>query len=124
MGLFDFVKSIGNRIFKRDEEAAEKIQQHIEADNPGIKDMKVVFNDGVVSISGQADSPEALEKVVLMAGNIEGVGEVKVDGLQVPQAESKVEYYVIQAGDTLSKLAKHYYGNAMDYPKIFGPIAR
>lgn len=119
MGLFDFVKSIGNRIFKRDEEAAEKIQQHIEADNPGIKDMKVVFNDGVVSISGQADSPEALEKVVLMAGNIEGVGEVKVDGLQVPQAESKVEYYVIQAGDTLSKLAKHYYGNAMDYPKIF-----
>jgi nucleoid-associated protein YgaU len=119
MGLFDFVKSIGNKIFNRDEEAAEKIQQHIEADNPGIKGMQVAFEEGVVSISGQADSPEALEKAVLMAGNIKGVAEVKADGVQVPQAESKVEYYVIKAGDTLSKLAKHYYGNAMDYPRIF-----
>ena len=119
MGLFDFGRSVGNKIFNRDEEAAEKIQQHIEADNPGIKDMKVAFNDGVVSITGAADSPEALEKAVLMAGNIKGVGEVKADAVQVPQAESKAEYYVIESGDTLSKLAKKYYGNAMDYPKIF-----
>jgi nucleoid-associated protein YgaU len=119
MGLFDFVRSVGNKIFNRDEEAAEKIQQHIEADNPGIKDMKVAFNDGVVSITGAADSPEAMEKAVLMAGNIRGVGEVKADAVQVPQAESNSEYYVIESGDTLSKLAKKYYGNAMDYPKIF-----
>jgi len=119
MGLFDFVRSVGNKIFNRDEEAAEKIQQHIEADNPGIKDIKVAFDDGVVSITGAADSPEAMEKAVLMAGNIKGVGEVKADAVQVPQAESKSEYYVIESGDTLSKLAKKYYGNAMDYPKIF-----
>ena len=119
MGLFDFVRSVGNKIFNRDEEAAEKIQQHIEADNPGIKDMKVAFNDGVVSITGAADSPEAMEKAVLMAGNIKGVGEVKADAVKVPETGSKSEYYVIESGDTLSKLAKKYYGNAMDYPKIF-----
>ena len=119
MGLFDFVRSVGNKIFNRDEEAAEKIQQHIEADNPGIKDMKVAFNDGVVSITGAADTPEAMEKAVLMAGNIKGVGEVKADTVAVPETGSKAEYYVIESGDTLSKLAKKYYGNAMDYPKIF-----
>jgi len=119
MGLFDFVKSVGNKIFSRDEEAAEKIQQHIDADNPGIRDMQVVFNDGVVSITGAADSSEALEKAVLMAGNIKGVGEVKADSVTVPEAGPKVEYHVIRSGDTLSALAKKYYGNAMDYQKIF-----
>ncbi|HXK56549.1 MAG: peptidoglycan-binding protein LysM [Gammaproteobacteria bacterium] len=119
MGLFDFVKSVGNKIFKRDDEAAEKIQRHIEEDNPGIKDMKVAFNDGVVSITGAADSPEAMEKAVLMAGNIKGVSEVKADAVTVPASAPKAEYYVIKSGDTLSKLAKKYYGNAKDYPRIF-----
>ena len=36
-----------------------------------------------------------------------------------PPPEQRVEYYVIQKGDTLSKIAKQYLGNAMDYPKIF-----
>ena len=29
------------------------------------------------------------------------------------------EFYVIQSGDTLSKIAKRVYGDAMQYPKIF-----
>ena len=35
------------------------------------------------------------------------------------EPEEKVEYYVIQKGDTLSKIAQHYYGDPMAYPKIF-----
>jgi len=119
MGLFDFVRNVGNKIFNRDEEAAEKIRQHIEVDNPGINDMKVAFNEGVVSITGDAVSPAAMEKAVLMAGNIKGVAEVKADEVNVPETGSKAEYYVIKSGDTLSALAKEYYGNAMDYPRIF-----
>lgn len=30
-----------------------------------------------------------------------------------------VQTYTVQSGDTLSKLAKQYYGDAMQYPKIF-----
>ena len=60
-----------------------------------------------------------MEKAVLMAGNVAGVSEVKVDGLQAPPVQEKVEYYVIKQGDTLSALAKKFLGNANDYPKIF-----
>ncbi len=113
MGLFDFAKELGNKIFGGEAEAAEKIKSHIEEENPGIKGMEVTFNDGVVSISGQADSPEALEKAVLMAGNIKGVEKVDAAGVIAPAQTAKVEYYVIQSGDTLSAIAKRYYGNAM-----------
>ena len=54
MGLFNFVKEIGQKLFNRDEEAAEKIKKHIEATNPGITGLGVNYNKGVVSLSGQA----------------------------------------------------------------------
>lgn len=119
MGLFDFVKEIGHKLFSREEDAAEKIKKHIEESNPGIKDLSVEFNNGVASISGTAASPEAMEKAVLMVGNVKGVSEVKADKLSAPQVQMKVEYYVIKKGDTLSAIAKQYYGKANSYPKIF-----
>jgi nucleoid-associated protein YgaU len=119
MGLFDFVKDIGNKLFSRDEDAAEKIKAHIQNSNPGIQGLAVEFTEGVVSLSGNADSSEALEKAVLMAGNVKGVAEVKAQGLSAPQPQTTVEYYVIQKGDTLSAIAKQYYGKANDYPRIF-----
>jgi nucleoid-associated protein YgaU len=119
MGLFDFVKEIGHKLFYRDEEAAEKIKKHIEETNPGISGLAVEFKNGVVSMSGQATSAEAMEKAVLMAGNVQGVAEVKIDGLQAPPVQAKVEYYLIKKGDTLSAIAKQFYGKPNDYPRIF-----
>lgn len=119
MGLFDFFKDMGEKIFGREDEAAEKIKENIEASNPGIQDLNVAFNDGVVELSGSADSAEAMEKAVLMAGNVQGVSEVKADGISAPPQAAQVEYYVIQKGDSLSAIAKRYYGNAQDYPRIF-----
>ena len=119
MGLFDYVKNIGKKLFDKDAEAAEKIKAHIEEDNPGVQELDVAFDDGIVTLSGKADSAEALEKAVLMAGNVKGVESVKAEGLTAPPAEDKVEYYEIVSGDTLSKLAKKYYGDASAYPRIF-----
>jgi nucleoid-associated protein YgaU len=119
MGLFDFVKEIGRKLFNREEEAAEKIKKHIEETNPGIDGLQVEFKNGVVSISGQATSAEAMEKAVLMAGNVQGVSEVNIDKLQAPPVQAKVEYYIIKKGDTLSAIANQFYGKANDYPKIF-----
>lgn len=119
MGLFDFVKSIGTKLFNSEAEAAEKIKAHIEQDNPGVEGLQVAFEDGVVSLSGEAKSAEALEKAVLMAGNVKGVTNIEADGITAPPAQDTVEYYTIVSGDTLSKLAKKYYGNAGAYPRIY-----
>ena len=119
MGLFDFVKDIGNKLFNREDEAAEKIKHHIEEANPGIQNLGVSYENGVVSLSGDASTSDAMEKAVLMAGNVQGVSEVKVNDLHAPLVEEKVEYYVIKKGDTLSAIAKQYYGRANDYPRIF-----
>jgi nucleoid-associated protein YgaU len=122
MGLTDFVKDVGKKIFGSEEEAPDKVKDYIEADNPGIKDLAVSVQDGVATLSGVAESAEAKEKAVLMAGNIQGVTEVNIDNLSAPaptEKTEKVEYYVIKSGDTLSAIAAKYYGKGSLYPRIF-----
>jgi nucleoid-associated protein YgaU len=119
MGFFDFAHNIGKKLFGSEEEAPEKIKSHIEEDNPGIKNLEISVKEGVVELSGEAESAEAVEKAVLMAGNVKGVREVRFDGLSAPPATEKVEYYEIVSGDSLSAIAKKYYGKASEYPRIF-----
>lgn len=118
MGLFDFVSDIGKKVFGNDDEAADKIKDHILADNLPIENLEVAFDDGTVTLSGKADSAETREKAILIAGNVQGVEQVVADNLQ-PDQESGVEFYIIKKGDSLSKIAKEYYGDAMKYPVIF-----
>lgn len=119
MGLFDFVADMGKKIFGDDDDPAEKIQESIAEDNPGVSDLGISFEDGVVSITGSADSAEAMEKAVLLAGNVQGVTEVNIDGLEAPEPASDVQYYTIEKGDSLWKIAQEFYGNGNDYPKLF-----
>ena len=128
MGLFDFAKEIGSKIFNMDAEAGEKITEYIEANNPGIDNLTAAYDDGKVNLVGSTDSLEAAQKAVLMAGNIKGVNEVTVNiavsevddaDIQAALEPENVEYYIIQSGDSLSKIAKKYYQNAMEYPRIF-----
>ncbi len=160
MSLFGFVKEIGRELFNQDGKAATAIQQHIEANNPGVHGLEVDYDNGIVGLSGVCNSAEAFEKCVLMAGNVQGVVDVYTSKLKVakgtlpnttagtidssgvvfdnidavemgaapnadlvnqpiPKDTPSAEYYVIQAGDSLSKIAKQFYGDAMAYPRIF-----
>ena len=73
-----------------------------------------------MSLAETAATPEAMEKAVLMAGNVQGVAEVEADDLEVDSSPRPpaVEYYVIQKGDNVSKIAKRYYGDPNLYPRI------
>ena len=131
MSLMGFARDIGRRLFDDDADAAEEIKQLIESHNPGVNDLSVTFDDGIVGLGGDCVSAEAMQKCVLIAGNVRGVRDVHVTGLsvaRVPKSEDQVtiesneptvEYYVIQAGDTLGSLAEKYYGSAASYRRIF-----
>jgi hypothetical protein len=121
-GLFDFVKTVGRKLFGQGDDPAAKIKEMIEKDNPGIRNLGVSFKDGVVQLSGEG-STEAMQKAVLMAGNVQQVGEVKVEGQQAA-LDDGTQYYIIKAGDTLSAIAKQFYGDASKYPGSSTPIAR
>jgi nucleoid-associated protein YgaU len=50
---------------------------------------------------------------------VQGVSQVEIASLQYPAEQEQVEYYIIEPGDTLSKIAQHFCGNASQYPRIF-----
>ncbi len=121
MGLFDFVGDIGKKIFSKAEDASEAVTKHIAEDNPGIDNVEVTVQDGVAKIQGTAASAMALEKAILMAGNVAGIRSVEADGVAIQSGETLAgddEFYVIQKGDTLWKIAEKTYGNGAKYTAI------
>ena len=120
MGLLDFAADIGKKLFgDDDDDAGDKIREHIEEDNPGVENLKIDVDNGVAKVSGSAKDQSAFEKVVLMAGNIFGISKVEADQLDAPEATEKVEYYEIKSGDTLWAISKQFLGNGAKYTEIF-----
>lgn len=121
MGLFDFVGDIGRKLFNKEEDASKAVTEHLAEDNPGVENVQVNVENGVASISGIASTAAAVEKAVLMAGNIAGITEVNIDALQLSSGEQLAgddEFYVIQKGDTLWAIATKAYGNGAKYTAI------
>jgi nucleoid-associated protein YgaU len=71
-----------------------------------------------VTLTGTVASQADREKIVLLVGNTEGTGSVD-DQLKVSTPEPEGQYYEVKSGDSLSKIAKQFYGNANKYPVIF-----
>lgn len=120
VNLFEFAKNVGRKLFNRDDDDAKKAEKVKESLSVlGIPGANVTFKNGQVDISGAAMTAEQKEKAILIAGNVEGVERVNADNLKAPAQTQDVEYYIIQSGDTLSKIAQRYYGNASAYTQIF-----
>jgi nucleoid-associated protein YgaU len=83
-----------------------------------VDELGVRVDDDKVTLTGTPRSQEEREKIVLLAGNNEGIGSVD-DQMTVAQAAPEAVYYEVQKGDNLSKIAKHYYGDANKYHQIF-----
>lgn len=121
MGLFDFAADIGRKLFSKEEEASKAVTEHLSEDNPGVEDLNVMVENGMAKISGAASSAIALEKAVLMAGNVAGITNVNIDDVVLKSGETIAgddEFYVIQKGDNLWKIAEKAYGNGAKYKAI------
>jgi nucleoid-associated protein YgaU len=83
-----------------------------------VEDLSIKVDDGVATISGKVNSQSDKEKIVLAVGNTAGIGRVD-DRLEIENPEPEATFYTVKSGDSLSKIAKQHYGNAMKYPVIF-----
>ncbi len=130
MGLFSFIKNAGAKVFgigkTTEEENADKSEQlrkAIAANELEVADLSIEVNDDAVKLWGEAVDLATKEKAVLVVGNTEGIASVE-DNLTVKEVEiieeaELAQFHTVESGDTLGKIAKTYYGNAMKYPVIF-----
>jgi len=129
MGLFSFIKNAGAKVFgigkTTVEEAAEvaaekssKLVNAVDALGFGVTDLDITVVDDLATIYGEAENQATREKVVLVVGNTEGIASVD-DRMTTAVQEPEAQFHTVVSGDTLGKIAKTYYGNAMKYPEIF-----
>jgi nucleoid-associated protein YgaU len=111
MGLFG--KSFGEKV--QDAVAA------VNALNLGVKNLRAAVDGKVVTLEGNAPSLDVKGRVV-QEFNAQINTENTINKIQVAAAAPVVEEeqtYIVVAGDTLSGIAKKYYGKASLYMKIF-----
>jgi nucleoid-associated protein YgaU len=129
MGLIDFIRDAGERIFgqrqvapggeaKEEADASAALTKTLGALGLSIDGLSIQVKGDVATVSGKAKNQAEREKAVLVVGNTIGIAQVD-DQITVEQSEPEATYYTVQRGDTLSKIAREHYGNASKYPVIF-----
>jgi len=142
MGLLSFLKDAGEKLFGKGQAqaaqqaaasdpspekqaaanaaAAKAIEDYIRSMNLDATGLMVDFDGSSsrVTVRGVAPDQATREKIVLCCGNVAGVTSVD-DQLTVEQPVDESQYYTVKSGDSLSKVAKEFYGNANAYMQIF-----
>jgi nucleoid-associated protein YgaU len=130
MGFMDFVANAGAALFggsgESDQERSAKLENHVRLMGLDVKQLKIDVTGETATVAGETASQADREKVLLAVGNTKGIAKVE-DKLTVAapaaaEAEPpapEAQYYTVLKGDSLSKIAKHFYGDAMKYPVIF-----
>jgi nucleoid-associated protein YgaU len=123
MGIFDFVRDAGKEKVAEQvntnlsDVLAKKLQEY----GLEVKGVNVELKGDVVTVKGEAADQATKEKVVMALGNLKGVSQVD-DQMTLPAnyvATREPVFYTVVSGDSLSKIAKKHYGDAMKYPIIF-----
>lgn len=143
MGLIDFVKDAGEKLFgagkakaamqeaaaapsnaekiaTANAAAGDAILDYIKAQNLAATALTVTFDgaSATASVFGVAPDQATREKIVLCAGNVAGVAQVK-DMMSVDRSAPEATYYTVVSGDNLSKISKAHYGDPNKYMKIY-----
>lgn len=143
MGVFSFLKNAGAKIFGSDNNeeavkaaaakaaaeesrAAEMLERQrgvllrsvVDSTGIPIENLDIAVNQDAVTVYGQVMEQQHKEKLVLALGNVTGISTVD-DRMTVVNPEPEADFYEVKSGDSLSKIAKKFYGNAMEYPAIF-----
>ena len=143
MGLIDFVKDAGEKLFGRggaqaamaeakadpasaakakaaNDAAGDAIVAYIKSQNLSATGLTVTFEgaSSTVAVYGVAPDQATREKIVLCAGNVAGVVGVN-NMMSVDKSAPEAKYYTVVSGDNLSKISKAQYGDPNKYMVIF-----
>lgn len=123
MGVFSFLKEVGEKIFGANEAkaaTADELRKELDKHQLSAEGLNIAVDGDKVTVSGQAASTAQAEKIVLALGNTLGVSQVD-NQLSVAQPAPEATMYTVQKGDTLWKIAEAHYGkaNGAKYNVIF-----
>ncbi|WP_278954612.1 peptidoglycan-binding protein LysM, partial [Bartonella apis] len=135
MGLFNFVKSVGEKLGLGEQAPdAQSIKTALDGLNLGTENVKVAVENGKAILTGAVKDQATLEKAILAVGNLHSIESVNTDNLKVengqksasnqtaqsetsqassnPAAAQSAEphFYEVKKGDTLWKIAEEVYG--------------
>lgn len=122
MGVFDFIKEVGEKIFGSSEASAapaDKIKEELKKHGLDGDDVKVEVNGDTVKIDGAVPSQEVREKIIIAAGNTLGTAKVEENLKVAAGGGGEPKFYTVKKGDTLSEIAQSQLGKASRYNEIF-----
>ena len=85
----------------------------------GIKDGNVSEENGVLKVKGQAGTQYEKNLIWDKIKEIGGDQPSDIKANISVEDESVYHRHVVKSGESLSKIAKHYYGDPMKYKQIF-----
>ena len=127
MGLLSFVKEAGAKLSGAPHSVTSSTSEDLKAGilrdlingmNFDVTNLLITVSGTTAVVTGVAADQATREKIVLTIGNVNGITEVD-DNLVVTTQTDAAQFYTVVKGDSLSKIAKELYGNAMKYPVIF-----
>ncbi|MEZ5920427.1 MAG: peptidoglycan-binding protein LysM [Parvularculaceae bacterium] len=118
MNLFKFARDAGEALRGSIGNMADGIKDRITGHKTDVKDLGVEQSGEKIILKGKAKNQAEAEKAIIAAGNTPGVSEVE-SHIEVEEKAPEAKFYTVVRGDTLSKIAKEQYGDAMKYPVIF-----
>ena len=116
--IFKFMKDAGEALSQSVENITEGVKERITGHKTQVEGLEVEADGDKLVLKGKAASQADAEKAILAAGNTPGIAEVETQ-IEVVDAAPEAKFYTVESGDSLSKIAKEFYGDAGKYPVIF-----
>lgn len=123
MSIFNFVKEAGEKLIDLltpgNARASEQLKEHINKVGLGNPNVQATIEGDRVILSGEVNTQEEKEKILLAVGNIEGVGSVEDRVTVTGPVAQAARFVTVKKGDTLSAIAQKEYGDGTKYNQIF-----
>ncbi|WP_074381159.1 peptidoglycan-binding protein LysM [Bartonella doshiae] len=113
MGLFNFIKTVGEKLGIGDYEPDEKdFKTAFDNFKLGAEKVNIRVENGKAILSGEVPDRETLEKALLVVGNSQGISSVDIDQLKIVDSTpmKASHFYEVKSGDNLWKIAEEVYG--------------